>query len=138
MTTTTTHEIYRLDLRRDDHCVCEPEHDRPGDRPGGGQCADESGQPGHRSEGNIYIVEDRGGGVDNDIWFAKDLNQDGDLLDAGEGIGALGQQRYGGFGVHRLLHRPIHKRRAWVNIQHPGSEQRPTIEITMRVRVERR
>ena len=37
-------------------------------------------------EGNIYIVEDRGGGSDDDIWFAVDLNKDGDLLDAGEGL----------------------------------------------------
>jgi secreted PhoX family phosphatase len=39
------------------------------------------------ADGNIYIIEDRNGGVDNDIWFAKDINKDGDLLDAGEGLG---------------------------------------------------
>lgn len=38
------------------------------------------------ANGNVYIIEDRNGGVDNDIWFAKDLNHDGDLLDAGEGV----------------------------------------------------
>jgi hypothetical protein len=27
------------------------------------------------AEGNIYIVEDRGGGSDDDIWFAVDLNR---------------------------------------------------------------
>ena len=37
-------------------------------------------------EGNIYIVEDRSGGSDDDIWFAVDWNQDGDLLDEGEGL----------------------------------------------------
>ena len=52
-------------------------------------------------DGNIYIIEDRNGGVDDDIWFAKDLNQDGDLLDAGEGLGALGVERHARFGVHR-------------------------------------
>ena len=57
-------------------------------------------------EGNIYIVEDRGGGSDDDIWFAVDLNKDGDLLDAGEGLGALGIQRHAGFGVHRFVLRP--------------------------------
>ena len=31
------------------------------------------------AEGNIYIVEDRDGGVDDDIWFARDLNKDGDI-----------------------------------------------------------
>ena len=38
------------------------------------------------AEGNIYIVEDRAGGVDDDLWFARDLNKDGDLLDEGEGL----------------------------------------------------
>jgi len=38
-------------------------------------------------DGNIYIIEDRNGGTDDDIWFARDLNFDGDLQDAGEGIG---------------------------------------------------
>ena len=37
--------------------------------------------------GNMYIIEDRGGGVDDDIWFAKDRNKDGDLNDPGEGLG---------------------------------------------------
>lgn len=26
---------------------------------------------------NVYIVEDRNGGVDDDIWFARDWNKDG-------------------------------------------------------------
>ena len=82
-------------------------------------------------EGNIYIIEDRNGGVDDDIWFAKDLNKDGDLNDAGEGIGALGVQRHAGFGVHRPLLRSRNKRRAWVNIQHPASGNDRTIEITI-------
>ena len=38
------------------------------------------------AEGNVYIVEDRGGGSDDDIWFAADWNMDGDLLDPGEGL----------------------------------------------------
>ena len=39
------------------------------------------------AEGNMYFIEDRNGGDDDDIWFARDLNKDGDLLDAGEGLG---------------------------------------------------
>ena len=38
------------------------------------------------SEGNLYIVEDSGGGEGNDIWLPIDLNRDGDLADAGEGL----------------------------------------------------
>ena len=73
-------------------------------------------------DGNIYIIEDRNGGVDNDIWFAKDLNQDGDLTDAGEGIGALGQQRHARIGVHRPVLRPAEQ--APRLGQHPASRQR--------------
>jgi uncharacterized protein len=38
------------------------------------------------TDGYIYIIEDRGGGSDDDIWFAADWNHDGDLLDEGEGL----------------------------------------------------
>ena len=49
-------------------------------------------------DNNIYVVEDSAGGSNNDIWFANDLNQDGDLTDAGEGLarwaynGAVGSE----------------------------------------------
>ena len=49
------------------------------------------------------------GGVDDDIWFSKDLNQDGDLLDAGEGLarwasnGTLGSEFTGLWSAPRLL-----------------------------------
>ena len=70
-------------------------------------------------EGNIYIVEDRPGGVDDDIWIAVDLNKDGDLDDPGEGIarwvsnGAAGSEFT---GLYFDLRNP---NRAYVNIQHP-------------------
>lgn len=81
-------------------------------------------------EGNIYIVEDRAGGVDDDIWIAVDLNQDGDLADEGEGIarwssnGAVGSEFT---GLYFDLRNP---NRAYVNIQHPQSGVDRTIEIT--------
>ena len=61
------------------------------------------------SAGTIYIIEDRNGGVDDDIWFANDMNKDGDLLDEGEGR---------------------NRRRAFVNIQHPTSGVDRLIEIS--------
>jgi secreted PhoX family phosphatase len=82
-------------------------------------------------EGNIYIIEDRGGGVDDDIWFAKDLNKDGDLLDAGEGIGRWASNGTSGSEFTGLYFDPFNKRRAWVNIQHPASGNDRTIEITI-------
>jgi hypothetical protein len=82
-------------------------------------------------DGNIYIVEDRAGGVDDDIWFAKDLNKDGDLNDQGEGIGRWASNGTPGSEFTGLYFDPTDKRRAWVNIQHPSSGNDRTIEITI-------
>jgi uncharacterized protein len=83
------------------------------------------------AEGNIYIVEDRAGGVDDDIWFAQDLNDDGDLTDTGEGIGRWASNGTVGSEFTGLYFDPTDKRRAWVNIQHPDSGNDRTIEITV-------
>lgn len=82
-------------------------------------------------EGNIYIIEDRNGGVDDDIWIARDLNQDGDLTDPGEGIGRWASNGTLGSEFTGLYFDPTDKRRAWVNIQHPTSQNDRTIEITI-------
>ena len=84
------------------------------------------------NDGNIYIVEDRGGGVDDDIWFAKDLNGDGDLLDTNEGIGRWASNGTLGSEFTGLYFDPFNDDRAWVNIQHPGSDNDRTIEITVK------
>ena len=80
-------------------------------------------------EGNIYIVEDRSGGVDDDRWFAVELNQDGDIADAGEGLARWGSNGTVGSeftGLYFDLRRP---NVAYVNIQHPSSGVDRTIEI---------
>jgi hypothetical protein len=82
-------------------------------------------------DGNMYIVEDRGGGEDDDLWFAKDSNFDGDLTDAGEGIGRWASNGTVGSEFTGLYFDPTDKRRAWVNIQHPASGNDRTIEITI-------
>jgi secreted PhoX family phosphatase len=82
-------------------------------------------------EGNLYIVEDRPGGVDNDIWFVVDLNKDGDLLDAGEGLARWASNGTVGSEFTGLYFDPFNKRRAWVNIQHPDSDNDRTIQITI-------
>ena len=80
-------------------------------------------------EGNMYIVEDRPGAEDDDIWFAVDLNKDGDLNDPGEGIarwvsnGTVGSEFT---GLYFDLRNP---NIAYVNIQHPDSGVDRTIEI---------
>ncbi|HVH25951.1 MAG TPA: alkaline phosphatase PhoX [Vicinamibacterales bacterium] len=82
-------------------------------------------------DNNIYVIEDRSGGVDDDIWFARDLNQDGDLTDPGEGIGRWASNGTVGSEFTGLYFDPMNKRRAWVNIQHPDSGNDRTIEITI-------
>jgi hypothetical protein len=82
------------------------------------------------AEGNIYIIEDRNGGVDNDIWFAKDINKDGDLLDAGEGIGRWATNGTQGSEFTGLYFDITNPNRAWVNIQHPSSGVDRMMEIS--------
>jgi hypothetical protein len=80
-------------------------------------------------EGNIYIIEDRAGGVDDDIWFARDANKDGDLLDAGEGLmrwASNGTQGSEFTGLYFDIRNPT---RAYVNIQHPASGNDRLMEI---------
>jgi hypothetical protein len=83
------------------------------------------------ADGNLYIVEDQPGGVNDDIWFAKDLNGDGDLLDPGEGIGRWATNGTVGSEFTGLYFDPTNKRQAWVHIQHPASGNDRTIEITI-------
>ncbi len=73
-------------------------------------------------EGNIYIIEDRSGGSDDDIWFAKDLNDDGDLTDPGEGIGRWASNGTRGIRIHGPLLRS--DRQAPRLGQHSASQQR--------------
>lgn len=82
-------------------------------------------------QGNIYIVDDRSGGSDDDIWFANDLNLDGDLNDPKEGLARWASNGTPGSECSGLYFDPKNKRRAWVNIQHPASGNDRTIEITI-------
>jgi len=82
------------------------------------------------ADGNIYIIEDRNGGVDNDIWFAKDINKDGDLLDAGEGIGRWASNGTQGSEFTGLFFSLTDPNKAYVNIQHPSSGNDRLIEIS--------
>jgi uncharacterized protein len=132
MATTTTNEVYRLDLRSQKISVFANRNTidlATGLAVGEGLASPDNLAIDH--EGNLYIVEDRNGGVDNDIWFAVDLNQDGDLLDAGEGLARWASNGTVGSEFTGLYFDPNNKRRAWVNIQHPTSGNDRTIEITI-------
>jgi secreted PhoX family phosphatase len=132
MTTTTTHETYRLDLRSQTVSVFADRSTidlATSSAVGSALASPDNLAVDH--EGNVYIVEDRNGGVDDDIWFAKDLNHDGDLSDDGEGIGRWASNGTTGSEFSGLYFDPQDKRRAWVNIQHPASGNDRTIEITI-------
>lgn len=130
--TTTTHEIYRLDLRANTISVFANRNTL--NLATGAAVGEGLANPDNLavdSKGNLYIVEDRNGGVDDDIWFAKDLNKDGDLTDPGEGLGRWASNGTVGSEFTGLYFDPRNKRRAWVNIQHPTSGNDRTIEITV-------
>jgi hypothetical protein len=130
--TTTTNEVYRLNLAAKTISVFANRASidlATGAAVGSALASPDNLAVDH--EGNIYIIEDRNGGVDDDIWFAKDLNKDGDLLDAGEGIGRWASNGTVGSEFTGLYFDPNSRRRAWVNIQHPASGNDRTIEITL-------
>jgi secreted PhoX family phosphatase len=130
--TTTTNEVYRLDLASQTISVFANQATidlATGLPVGSGLRSPDNLAIDH--EGNLYIIEDRNGGVDDDIWFANDVNQDGDLTDAGEGIGRWASNGTPGSEFTGLYFDPRNKRRAWVNIQHPASTNDRTIEITI-------
>ena len=132
VTTTTTHETYRIDLRNRMISVFADRStiDLATGLPVGSALANPDNLA-MDQDGNIYIIEDRNGGTDDDIWLAKDLNGDGDLKDEGEGIGRWATNGTVGSEFTGLYFDPTNKRRAWVNIQHPASGNDRTIEITI-------
>ena len=82
------------------------------------------------ANGNIYIIEDRDGGVDDDIWLAMDLNKDGDLLDEGEGLVRWASNGTPGSELTGLYFDKFNPNVAYVNVQHPGDGVDRTIQIT--------
>ncbi len=132
MATTTTHEVYRLDLQNQTLSVFADRNNL--DLATGEPVGSELTNPDNLAidhDGNIYIVEDQPGGVSDDIWFARDLNKDGDLADEGEGLARWASNGTLGSEFTGLYFDPQDKRRAWVNIQHPSSGNDRTIEITI-------
>ena len=130
VTTTTTNQIYRLDLTNRTISVFADQSTinlATGVAVGAELANVDNLAVDH--DGNIYIVEDFGGGEGDDIWFARDANKDGDLTDPGEGLGRWASDGTVGSEFTGLYFDPADKRRAWVNIQHPDSGADRTIEI---------
>ncbi|MCL5060444.1 MAG: PhoX family protein [Candidatus Thermoplasmatota archaeon] len=77
------------------------------------------------AKGNIYIVEDQPGGVE-DIWFAKDENNDG----VAEAVGKWASLSTVGAESTGLYFDKFKPNVAYVNVQHPTSKVDRTIMIT--------
>lgn len=76
------------------------------------------------SEGNMYIVEDQPGGVE-DIWFAKDEDKDG----VAESIGKWASLSTKGAESTGLYFDRFEKNLAYINVQHPDSGVDRTIML---------
>ena len=129
--TTTTNEVYMFDLTTNTSSVFANQNTidlATGLAVGSGLLSPDN--IAIDAEGNIYIIEDRNGGVDNDIWFAKDINKDGDLLDAGEGLGRWASNGTLGSEFTGLFFDKVNPNVAYVNIQHPNSGNDSMIRIT--------
>ena len=126
VTTTTTNEVYRLALGTNTISVFT--NRATTDLATGAPVGSAFTSPDNLAidhDGNIYIVEDRGGGVDNDIWFAKDLNDDGDLDRRRRRNRSLGVERHRGLGIHRSLLRPDEQASGVGQHPTPRQRQRP-------------
>lgn len=77
------------------------------------------------AEGNMYIVEDQPGGVE-DIWFAKDEDMDG----VAEAIGKWASLSTKGAESTGLYFDPFRPNVAFINVQHPDSGVDRTIMIS--------
>ena len=77
------------------------------------------------ANGNIYIVEDQPGGID-DIWFAQDENDDG----VAEAVGKWASLSTVGAESTGLYFDKFNPNVAYINVQHPDSRMDRTIMIT--------
>ncbi|QSA97408.1 alkaline phosphatase PhoX [Methylococcus sp. EFPC2] len=75
--------------------------------------------------GNIYIVEDQDGGVE-DVWLAKDENHDG----VAEGIGKWISLTTAGAESTGLYFDLFNPNKAYINVQHPADGIDRTIALT--------
>ncbi|MDP3334441.1 MAG: DUF839 domain-containing protein [Methylococcaceae bacterium] len=77
------------------------------------------------AEGNIYIVEDQDGGVE-DVWFALDANRDG----VAESVSKWISLTTAGAESTGLYFDKFNPNKAYINVQHPTDGIDRTIELT--------
>ena len=79
------------------------------------------------ADGNLYVIEDTNGGVENDIWFVNDANNDG----VAESIGRWASNGTQGSELTGLYFSPFEPNVAFVNVQHPTSGNDRLLQISV-------
>lgn len=123
--TTTNHKVFALDLANNEIRLFAG-RDTP-DMATGAAIGNAFTNPDNLAidaEGNIYIVEDQGGGIAN-IWFARDADNDG----VAEALGVWATLKTDGAEPSGLYFDPLNPNVAYVNVQHPSSGTDRTVMI---------
>jgi hypothetical protein len=124
--TTTNHKVFSIDLSSDTVRLFASRDtpDMATGRPAGRAFTNPDNLA-IDAKGNLYIVEDQPGGVE-DIWFARDANNDG----VAEAIGKWASLSTKGAESSGLYFDKFEPNVAYVNVQHPDSKVDRTIMIT--------
>jgi len=123
--TTTNHKVFSIDLKRNEVKLFASRETT--DMATGFEAGDEFTNPDNLAidaDGNIYIVEDQPGGIE-DTWFAVDENDDG----VAEAIGKWASLNTQGAEATGLYFDPFSPHLAYINVQHPDSGEDRTIMI---------
>ncbi|MGA9165174.1 MAG: alkaline phosphatase PhoX [Thiobacillus sp.] len=124
--TTTHHKVFAIDLSSDTVklFVSRDTQDMATGQPAGSAFTNPDNLA-IDADGNLYIVEDQPGGIE-DIWFAQDKNNDG----VAEAIGKWASLSTVGAESSGLYFDTFKPNVAYVNVQHPDSKRDRTIMIT--------
>jgi secreted PhoX family phosphatase len=124
--TTTNHKVFTIDLARNEVKLFASRDtlDMATGAPAGTQFTNPDNLA-IDADGNIYIVEDQPGGVE-DIWFAMDKDNDG----VAEAIGKWASVSTKGAESTGLYFDPFRPNVAYINVQHPDSGVDRTIMFT--------
>jgi secreted PhoX family phosphatase len=124
--TTTNHKVFSIDLRNDTVklFVSRDTRDMATGKPVGSAFTNPDNLA-IDADGNMYVVEDQPGGIE-DIWFVKDDNNDG----VAEAMGKWASLSTVGAESTGLYFHPFKPNVAFVNVQHPDSGVDRTIMIS--------
>jgi secreted PhoX family phosphatase len=124
--TTTNHKVFAIDLAKDEVklFVSRDTIDMATGAPAGAQFTNPDNLA-IDADGNIYIVEDQPGGIE-DVWFAQDKDNDG----VAEAIGKWASLSTKGAESTGLYFDPFKPNIAYINVQHPDSDVDRTIMLT--------